>query len=152
MTGRVVTAAALLLCAACAGAPPPTDAGADLKPCPGAPTCVSSRERDPSRRVDPLPLLGSAAEGLAALRRVILAMPRSRIVAEGPGYLRAEFRSLIFRFVDDLDAVVDEPAGVIHVRSAARVGSSDLGVNRRRVGEIRDRLTALQPAAADVKR
>ena len=152
MIGRVFTAIALLLCAACAGAPPPTGAGAGLAPCPDTSNCVSSRESDPKRRVDPLPLQGSAAEGLAAVRRVILALPRSRIAAEGPGFLRAEFRSLIFGFVDDVDVVVDEPAGVIHIRSAARVGQSDLGVNRRRVGEIRDRLAALQPPPADAKR
>ncbi len=145
-------AAATLLCSACAGAPPPAGAGTDLKPCPGTPNCVSSSESDPSWRVDPLPLRGPAAAGLAAIRQVILAMPRSRIVFEGPGFLRAEFRSLIFRFVDDVVFVVDESAGVIHVRSASRVGHSDLGVNRRRVEEIRDRLTRRQPPAAEGKR
>jgi uncharacterized protein (DUF1499 family) len=130
----------MLLCAACAGTTPPIGAGTDLKPCPSTPNCVSSRESDPARHVEPLPLRGSAVEGMAALRQVILAMPRSRVVAEGPGVLHAEFRSMIFRFVDDVDFVADEPAGVIHVRSAARVGYSDLGVNRRRVEEIRDRL------------
>ena len=76
--------------------------------------------------MDPLPLRGSAAEGLAAIRQVVAAMPRTRIVAEGPGFLRAEFTSLIFRFVDDVEFVVEESAGVIHVRSASRVGSRRL--------------------------
>jgi len=152
MIVRVFTAGALLLCAACAGAPPPTGAGADLKPCPGTPNCVSSWESDQAHRVDPLPLRGSSAAGLATLRQVLLAMPRSRIVAEGPGFLHAEFRSLIFRFVDDVDFLVDEAAGVIHVRSAARVGNSDLGVNRRRVEQIRGRLTPPQPPASDERR
>jgi len=149
---RLFAAAAALLCAACAGAPPATGAGADLKPCPSSPNCVSSRASDPAQRVDPLPLNGSAAQGLAAIRQVILALPRSRIAAAGPGFLHAEFRSLIFRFVDDVDFVVDESAGVIHVRSAARTGSSDFGVNRRRIGEIRDRLTSRQPPAPDGNR
>lgn len=149
---RVVTAAVLLLCAGCAGAPPPTGAGADLKRCPATPNCVSSQQSDPTHRVEALPLRGSPAEGLAALRQVVLAMPRSRIVADGPGFLRAEFRSRVFRFVDDVDFLVDEAAGVIHVRSAARVGASDLGVNRRRVEEIRDRQARVQPPAADPKR
>lgn len=148
---QMFAVATLLLCAACAGAPPPTVAGTALKPCPSTPNCVSSLESDQARRVDPLPLHGSAAEGLAAVRQVILSMPRSRIAAEGPGFLRAEFRSLIFRFVDDVEIVVDESAGVIHIRSAARVGRSDMGVNRRRVGEIRDRLAARQPPAAGAK-
>ena len=83
---------------------------------------------------------------------MILALPRSRIAAEGPGFLHAEFRSMIFRFVDDGDFVVDEAAGVIHVRSAARVGSSDLGVNRRRVEEIRQRLNRLQSPPTEEKK
>ncbi len=152
MIFRVLSAATALLCAACAGAAPQAGAGTDLKPCPSTPNCVSSREINQAHRVEPLPLLGSAVEGLVAVKRVILAMPRSRITAEGPGFLHAEFRSLIFRFVDDVDIVVDEPAGVIHVRSAARVGSSDMGVNRRRVEEIRARLTPPQQPEADGKR
>lgn len=152
MIARVVATAALLLCSACAGAPPPAGAGADLKPCPGTPNCVSNRESDPAHRVEPLPLHGTVAEGLAAIRQVILAMPRVKIVAEGPGYLHAEFRSLVFRFVDDVEFVIDGTAGVIHVRSAARVGTFDLGVNRRRVEQIRDRLAARQPSAAGTNR
>ncbi len=152
MIGRRVVVAALLLCAGCAGAQQPATPGAALKPCPGTPNCVSSRERDPAHRVEPLPLRGSAAEGLAAIRQVILAMPRSRIVAEGPRFLHAEFRSRVFRFVDDVDLLVDEAAGVIHVRSAARIGRSDFGVNRARIGEMRERLAALQPRAADQQR
>jgi uncharacterized protein (DUF1499 family) len=151
---RAAALAGVLLCAACAGATGPADpgAGADLKPCPRTRNCVSSRASDAAHRVDPLPLRGAGAEGLAALRQVLLAMPRSRIVAEGNGYLRAEFRSRIFRFVDDVDFLVDEAAGVIHVRSASRVGAGDLGVNRRRVEEIRARFTRPEPAAAGATR
>ena len=152
MITRMFAGVAALLCAACAGAPPPTGTGAELRPCPSSPNCVSSRATDEAHRVEPLPLRGTAAEGLAAIRQVILAMPRSRITAAGPGFLRAEFTSLIFRFVDDVDIVVDETASVLHVRSAARVGQSDLGVNRRRVGEMRDRLANLPPLAVDPKR
>ena len=63
-------------------------------------------------------------------------MPRTRIVDRSPGYLRAEARSLVFRFVDDLELHLDEGGGVVHYRSASRVGSSDLGVNRRRVATL----------------
>ena len=52
-------------------------------------------------------------------------------------YLHAEFKSAVFRFVDDVEFFADEGAGVIQVRSAARVGNSDLGVNRKRLETIR---------------
>lgn len=71
------------------------------------------------------------------LRRIIEAMPRVRIVRATDTELRAEFTSRLFRFVDDVDCLLDVSAGVIHIRSASRTGYSDLGVNRRRVEAIR---------------
>jgi len=35
--------------------------------------------------------------------------------------------------VDDLELLADEEGGVVHVRSASRLGWSDLGANRHRV-------------------
>ncbi len=54
-------------------------------------------------------------------------------------YLWATFRSRVFRFVDDLELRLDEAGGVIHVRSAARLGYADFGVNRKRVVALRNR-------------
>jgi uncharacterized protein (DUF1499 family) len=66
-------------------------------------------------------------------------MTRMKIVEEKDDYLHAEARSLIFRFVDDVEFYLPAPEKVIHVRSASRVGYSDMGVNRKRVEEIRRR-------------
>jgi uncharacterized protein (DUF1499 family) len=62
-----------------------------------------------------------------------------RIEREGDGYLWASFATRIFRFVDDVEFRMVADQGTIHLRSASRVGYSDLGVNRRRVAEIRNR-------------
>jgi uncharacterized protein (DUF1499 family) len=59
------------------------------------------------------------------------------VITESNGYLYAEFTSTIFRFVDDVEFLIDVKAQVIHVRSASRLGTSDLGVNRTRVEKIR---------------
>ena len=64
-------------------------------------------------------------------------MPRARVVSTEEHYLHAEFRSLLFRFVDDLEMLWRAEDGVFDVRSASRVGTSDLGVNRRRVETLR---------------
>ena len=117
--------------------PPP--AIHQLAPCPERPNCVSSLAEDERHRVEPLALRGSADESLARLRRIVEEMPGAKVSETGEGYLRAEFRSRIFRFVDDLELLADPAAGVVHVRSASRVGYSDLGVNRRRVQQIRSR-------------
>ena len=66
--------------------------------------------------------------------------PRTTIVEKSDTYIHVEARSRIFRFVDDVDFVLDVRESVIHVRSASRVGHGDLGVNRRRVEQIRSAL------------
>ncbi len=76
------------------------------------------------------------------LRDVVLAMPRVRILSEGPDYLHAEFVSKIFGFADDVEFLLDSEAGDIQIRSASRAGWFDFGTNRARVCEIGDRLRA----------
>ena len=81
----------------------------------------------------PLPFRGSAEAALERARTALLQEPRTLLVEERPGYLRAEARSRLLRFVDDVEVVVDTTAKVIRFRSASRVGRSDLGVNRARM-------------------
>jgi uncharacterized protein (DUF1499 family) len=89
-----------------------------------------------------LELAAPAPEAWRAAREAVAALPRTRIVAESEGYLHAECRSALFRFVDDLELHLRADAGRIAVRSASRVGRSDLGVNRRRVEDLRAALRA----------
>lgn len=90
----------------------------------------------------PFVLLASAGKAWEAARQAVMQLPRTRIVAEGPGYLHAECRSALFRFVDDLQLQLREQEGIIAVRSASRLGRSDFGVNRRRVETLRAALAA----------
>ena len=106
------------------------------------PSCVSSQASDPARRVAPLRVDGAMPAFQAALQRALEDMPRTRFVEQRPDYWHLECRSLVFRFVDDLEFLFDAEAGVVHVRSASRIGYSDFGVNRRRVERIRERLAA----------
>jgi creatinine amidohydrolase len=68
------------------------------------------------------------------------------VITEEPGYLYAEFETRWLRFVDDVEFLLDAPAGVIHVRSASRLGRKDLGVNRKRIEELRARHDGLMVA------
>ncbi len=108
-----------------------------LSACPPTPNCVSSQSVDGEHRVEPLSYESSPAEAMALIKRIILGMNRARIVEESGNYLHAEFRSAVFRFVDDLEVQLDDTTKTIHVRSAARMGTYDFGVNRRRVEAIR---------------
>jgi uncharacterized protein (DUF1499 family) len=109
-----------------------------LLPCPDSPNCVGSQDPEADHQIAPLAFTGPGPAALARLKSVVLAQPRTRITEEQAGYMRAEFTSRIFRFVDDVEFLLDEPAKVIHVRSASRVGKSDLGVNRKRVEHLRE--------------
>lgn len=74
-----------------------------------------------------------------------------RIVASDSNYLRAEFSSRLFRFVDDLELLWNPVEGHFDLRSASRVGTSDLGANRRRVEMLRGLLARATPPAAGIE-
>lgn len=122
--------------------------GGRLAPCPASPNCVCSQDADPAHQIEPLTFTGSGDKALRRVRELILAEPRTRLIRDEPGYLQAEFRSRIFRFVDDVEFLLDEPAGRIHLRSASRVGHSDLGVNRRRLENLRRAFSAASAGTA----
>ena len=108
-----------------------------LAACPATPNCVSTQADGPPHAIEPIRFTGSGAEAMRGLRSIIERQPRARIITAGANYLHAEFTSLIFRFVDDVECVVDTNDQAIHFRSASRVGRSDLGANRRRMESIR---------------
>jgi len=113
------------------------DSDRKLAPCAASPNCVSSDATDARHSIAAFQLAGPAPIAWNAVRRVVAALPRTRIVSESDTSLHAECTSAIFRFVDDLELQLRPQQGIIAVRSASRVGWSDFGVNRRRVEEIR---------------
>jgi uncharacterized protein (DUF1499 family) len=103
--------------------------------CP-ARRCVSSEDPNISARVAPLTFQGPPETAWKLLKETILELGGS-IREEQGDYLRATFTSRIFRFVDDVEFRMVAAEKLIHVRSASRVGRSDLGVNRKRVERLR---------------
>jgi uncharacterized protein (DUF1499 family) len=86
--------------------------------------------------------LAYTGDGQAALRRLaslLQASERCLLVTEAPDYLYAQCSTRWLKFTDDVEFSLDASAGVIHVRSASRVGRSDLGVNRARIEALRAR-------------
>lgn len=113
-----------------------------LAPPKVTPNCVSSQAEpsDPGHYIAPILFKGSAAEATVAARRAVEGMRGATVIRHDGGYLYAEFRSQRMRFVDDVEFLSDEKAGLIHVRSASRLGRRDFGVNRARVESIRSRI------------
>lgn len=104
-----------------------------LAPCRRTPNCVSS-QADPADRehyIAPIPFTRTMAD----LRRLVESMERATVITAQDNYLYAECRSKLLRYVDDLELYLDN--GMVHVRSASRLGRRDFGVNRKRVEELR---------------
>lgn len=110
-----------------------------LARCRRTPNCVCS-QADPSDRlhyIAPIAYGGRSDHAVRAARQAIETMPGASIVRHEENYLHAEFRTRFLRFIDDLELVHDEGAGLLHVRSASRLGRRDFGVNRKRVEALR---------------
>ena len=108
-----------------------------LIPCPDSPNCVSSQSSDAEHQIDSLSYKGTSLEAFDQLKTVVEMMDNTEIIIENNPYLYAEFTLPIFGFVDDVEFYIDQAEHQIQVRSASRLGKSDLGVNRRRVEMIR---------------
>ena len=108
-----------------------------LAPCPQTPNCVSSETSDAHHYIKPIAYEGTVEEAKDRLRQTLLSIPRTQIVGEESTYIQAECTSWLFRFTDDVEFMFDDTQKIIQVRSASRVGYSDLGANRKRVETIR---------------
>jgi uncharacterized protein (DUF1499 family) len=93
-----------------------------LPPCPATPNCVSTQAERARQRIEPIPYQGPLSAARERMLRVLRALPRTILVEEEPAVLRAECRSLLFRFVDDVEI--------------------DFEVNRRRMEEVRSAFLA----------
>lgn len=108
-----------------------------LAPVPDSPNCVSSVTEKESHRMDPIDVSG-VEDPIAKLKNVIESgFSRAALVTEKDGYLHYEFTSMIFRFTDDVEFLLDTESNVINFRSASRVGYSDMGTNRKRMEQVR---------------
>jgi uncharacterized protein (DUF1499 family) len=108
-----------------------------LSECPDSPNCVSSQTVKKGHTIDPLSYKGSISEAKQALLLIISSLPRTKIIVDNDRYIHVTFTSRLMRFVDDVEFLFDDTNKQIHVRSASRVGYSDMGVNRKRVENLR---------------
>ena len=87
--------------------------------------------------IAPISFTGDAAIAWVKLQTAVAALPRTSVVTTSDDYLYVRCTTLLLRFTDDVEFVLDTPNNVIHVRSASRLGRKDLGVNRKRIEAIR---------------
>lgn len=115
-----------------------------LKACPKSPNCVSSdlppeaaKHIAPFVSVDAgeVNSLIAAQPLLAAIATYMGSRKEFRIIERSDHVLRVEAKSRLLGFVDDID--LQARGDRVFVRSASRVGYSDLGKNRRRLETMR---------------
>tara|TARA_B110000858_G_scaffold89711_1_gene103731 strand:+ start:47643 stop:48047 length:405 start_codon:yes stop_codon:yes gene_type:complete len=121
---------------ACAGEPPQDIGVRDgrLTPCPESPNCVSSYESSEQHAIAALDA------NLSQIQQILLTMDAANIVEHSNNYLYAEFTSSLMGYVDDVEFLYDAATNTSQVRSASRLGHSDMGVNRNRIEAIRAQL------------
>ena len=123
-----------------------------LKPPSSTENCVTSQAglhpEHPQQEyatIDPIALLDGDQDGTATLARieeVITAIDGAEVVKSDGDYLHAEFTSKGLKFVDDAEFWFDPEQKVIQVRSAARLGRKDFGMNRKHIETVRSALGA----------
>ncbi len=117
-----------------------------LMECPTTPNCVHSQAIDKEHFIEPIHITGTPLEAKKHILNILKELKSSKIKIVEDNYLRAEFTSSVFRFVDDVEFYFPDTGseqGIIHVRSASRIGHSDLGVNRKRIEQIRTEFKAM---------
>lgn len=107
-----------------------------LSPCSDKPNCVSTFSNGEEHRMEPLAYDGETSDVHHQLTNIINQMPNTTIINTESDYIYAEFHTPFLRLIDDVEFYFDSENGLIHFRSASRLGYSDLGVNRERMDVI----------------
>jgi uncharacterized protein (DUF1499 family) len=118
-----------------------------LTQCPTTPNCVNSQAEDKKHYIEPILTTGTPLEVKNTILKILNELKRSKIIVAEDNYIRAEFTSKVIRFVDDVEFYFSDTKSkemIINVRSASRVGHSDLGVNRKRIEQIRNKFKAIK--------
>ena len=105
-------------------------------PCPKSPNCVSTQSTDTKHKIEPLKYIGGREEAKLKIQEIIKTFKRTKLITEEENYLHFEFRTATFKFIDDVEFYFDDSTKLIHFRSAARKGWSDMGVNRKRMIKV----------------
>jgi uncharacterized protein (DUF1499 family) len=115
-----------------------------LLACPDSPNCVSSLSSNTEQHVAPFTWVeGDAAAYQLAIVNAVEA-DGGNVEAQIDGYIWATYTSSLFRFVDDVEWLLNADKTHFDVRSASRTGYSDLGVNRKRVERLQEAMSVSQ--------
>jgi len=110
---------------------------AALSGCDNLQNCTASTATTKRNKIAPLDYSVAASEVIEKFSRLIASQPGTQIVGQEANYLHATFKTTLLGYTDDLELLLDESTGILNVRSASRIGKSDLGANRKRIEALR---------------
>lgn len=108
-----------------------------LKPLSHKPNAVSTQADKPSQWVEPWPIKSDRDQTLAAIANAVASYGGGQLQQQADYYLYYVFVTPKMRFRDDVEFYIDAQQGLVHFRSASRVGYSDLGLNNARYQALR---------------
>ena len=115
-----------------------------FKECPLTPNCVSSETQAKAKFIERFKTGERPEESWGLLTRILEKTSNCRVISQDSSYIHAEFRTRLLRFADDVEFRLESETSEIAIRSASRVGYSDLGTNRRRLESLRGELERLR--------
>ncbi|MHA1468358.1 MAG: DUF1499 domain-containing protein [Promethearchaeota archaeon] len=110
-----------------------------FKPCPKTPNCVSTMASNDDKKhyISPISYISSQEEAVEKIIQIINSLKGTKIKVKEINYIHVIFSTKLLRFKDDVEFYFDDSSKIIHFKSASRIGSSDLGTNRKRMEKIR---------------
>ena len=112
-------------------------------PCPASPNCISTQADDAEHQFDPIPYTISLSEARTLLLEIVGSLPRTDVSTVTSDYIHAVTKTRMMGFLDDTEIYIDNTAKLVHIRTAARLGYGDRGVNLRRAEEIAAKFKAM---------
>lgn len=110
-----------------------------LARCIAKPNCVCSEyPEDSTHYIEPfvIPDNLQSPQQVSQLMKNVLEKAGGKVQIQSNSYLSAIFESRFLGFIDDVEIRIDMSSKRVYLRSASRVGYSDLGANRSRATTI----------------
>lgn len=114
-----------------------------LGDCTEAPNCQGSESSRQAQKVDRLNLTEPVSEAMKSIAAIVAAQPGVAIAKQDNRYLHVTYTSRWMGFVDDVEFLASDDNQSVQIRSASRLGKSDLGANVNRINQLRQLLAPL---------
>ncbi len=108
--------------------------------CPETPNCINSQAENEAQKIDGFLLNTKHPSSWKRLVDMVDKIPRSKITHQTGNYIHAEISSALWGFIDDLQLYLTASDNHVAIKSAARSGYTDFGVNRKRLENLRQQL------------